>query len=252
MDISSGNCRTERASPRRWGFAVLAATLIALGGPAAAEPMDLGNAQARWVTVRFEISPAELPGQFDSVYGPPLTAWLEAEAGTTRMRLTIPGAAVEANLVDQEDPIPGSFSDFVWTFDAETGHVHSAAVEGTVMRTLDWGLVTTRTKARLRFQMDTLRSAGYRKPRSVLGQPVNYFCDPEARRDCTQVRPRRYDPVTGYVNAVGPIEVENTVLGVRTFSTLGEAVFSEREAPRRVAQPRRTSTGVSTVIHSLR
>ena len=278
MDLSSGSCRMERAD---WRLRLMLAAWIALvglawlapSGPAAAEPMDLRNAEARFVTVRFETSPAELPGQFDAVYGVPLTAWLEPEPGTTRMRLTIPADAVERHLLGRQEPIPGSFSDFVWTFDAETGHVHSARVEGSVICHLDWGLVTSRAKARLRFEMDTFRTAGYRKPRSVLGQPVNSFCDPDEHGDCQRVSPLPYDPTTGYVNAVGPIDVENAVLGMRTFSTIGEAVFSDREAARaerdaspadlRVAttdteaagatqEPHGTAGGVPALVQTLR
>jgi len=221
--------RTDRGSRRLR----LAAALVAVAAAASssADPMDLANAEPRWVTVRFEVSPAEEPGRTDAVYGPPLSAWAEPEPDAARLRVTIPGRAVETHLVAGHDPVPGTFSDFVWSFDRATGHVHSATVEGTVVRTLDWGVARTRAKARLRFRMDTLHAAGFRTPRRVLGQPVSYFCDPDARDDCVRVRPHRYDPATGYVNAVGPIEVENPVLGMRTFSTLGEARFSELEAP---------------------
>jgi len=147
-------------------------------GPAAARstdlssaPMDLSNAEPRRVAVRFEVSPAEHPGRTDSVYTPPLAAWLEPEQRAARLRVTIPGPTVEAHLVAGHEPVPGSFSDFVWSFDPATGHVHSATVHGRVVRTLDWGLARTRARARLRFRMDTLGTAGFRAPHRVLASP---------------------------------------------------------------------------------
>jgi hypothetical protein len=222
--------RARRAGRRALALVAVLAGLAVGGVARAAPPMDLANAEPRWVEVRFEISPAEHPGRTDAVYSRPLSAWLEPEADDARLRVTISGPTVESHLVAEQEPVPGSFSDFVWSFDRSTGHVHSATVEGIVIRTLDWGIARTRARARLRFRMDTLRAAGFRTPRSVLGQPVSYFCDPDARDDCVRVRPHRYDRATGYVNAVGPIEVENPVLGMRTFSTLGEARFHEIEA----------------------
>jgi len=271
MEISGIGRRQERAGrgdrgPRRVGLraalvALVAAAPVALAA-AAAEPMDLANPEPRWVAVRFEVSPAEEPGRIDAVYGPPVTAWLEPEDDAAWLRVTIPGHAVESHIVAGHHPVPGTFSDFVWRFDRPTGNVQSATMEGIVVRTLDWGLARTRTNLRLRFHMDTLHAAGFREPRRVLGQSVSYFCDPDARDDCVRVRPRRYDPVTGYVNAVGSIDVENAVLGVRTFSTLGEAMFSELDAPdvrpaRDALEPdevaadaRRADTGMAGVRHT--
>jgi len=241
-DRRARRARRRSAPPpgdgRRVFAAALAVAALVLAGSTAAEPvafatarpMDLANPEPRWVAVRFEVSPAEQPGRIDAVYSRALTGWLESE-DDTHSRVTISGPTIESHLVAAEEPIPGSFSDFVWSFDRRTGHVRSATMEGVVMRTLDWGIARTRARVRLRFRMDTLRAAGFRAPRRVLGQPVSYFCDPDSRNDCVRVRPRRYDPATGYVNAVGTIEVENPVLGMRTFSSLGEATFHEVDAP---------------------
>ena len=42
---------------------LLAAAALLLAIPAAAEPMDLSNPEARWVAVSFEVSPQDRPGQ---------------------------------------------------------------------------------------------------------------------------------------------------------------------------------------------
>ena len=44
-------------------YTVLALMALLLAAPAAAEPMDLSNPEARWVAVRFEVSPEDRPGQ---------------------------------------------------------------------------------------------------------------------------------------------------------------------------------------------
>jgi len=224
---------TKRVGAARWVAMATLATVLAGAGAAAEAPMDLADDEARWVSVRFEMSPVDRPRQVDAVYSAPLRGWLEPAAEAVR-RLTIPAASVETLLAD-EDPVPGTFSDFVWSFDPETGHVLSATLEGRVVRTLDWRVATTRTAARLRFRMDTLRAAGYRAPRRMLGETVMLYCDPGpgpgADDDCAPLHPRRYDPETGYVHAVGPIDVQAPIMRMRTLSTLSEARFSEWAGP---------------------
>ncbi len=194
---------------------------------ATAEPMDLGNPDARWVSVRFEVSPADRPGQIDTVYSDRIVARLEPGKHAGRVELTISGRAVEDQLLREHDPVPGSFSDFVWSFDAATGHVLSATVSGTLIRSLDLGLWTSQLEARVRFEMDTRRIAGFRGARRLLGQRVHHFCLPNPAEECHPVNASAYDSATGYVNAVGHVDVETRLMQLRTFSSLGEAIFSE-------------------------
>jgi hypothetical protein len=42
---------------------------------------------------------------------------------------------------------------------------------------------------------------------------------------------RTYNPITGYVNAVGAIGVDSGPIRFESFSPLGEAIFSELEYP---------------------
>lgn len=197
--------------------------MAGFGGVASAEPMDLSRSDARWVLVRFEASPDDLPGQTDTVYTPAYPAWLESDEASGRVRVTIPSAIVEAHLFDGHQPVPGSFSDFTWTFDADTGEVLSAEVEGRLWHHLAWGVSV---KAPVRVSMDTRRSAGFAPPRTLLGREYRSFCR-QGDEGCTLVEPRAYDPHSGYVNAVGEIRARSGPFRVRSFSPLGEAIFSE-------------------------
>jgi len=205
--------------------------LVLLLGAAdvAAEPMDLRNPEARWIEARFETSPLDRPGQTDSSYTPPIAAWLEPGDRPGEIRVTIHGPVVEEHLLTGEEPRPGSFSDFVWIFDADTGHVRSAAASGTVVRTLSLGFMTWKVDARIRIRMDTHSRAGFERRGGILGQEYHRFCVAEESSQCTLVDPRPYDPTTGYVNAVGDVSADSSLVQVRSFSPMGEAIFSELE-----------------------
>jgi len=211
------------------GIVLLAAAL----GPlqAIAKPMDLRDAKPRWVQVRFELSPPDQPGQTDTVYSPPFAAWLEPGERPGEVRITVDGRTVEQHLIPEQEPRPGSFSDFVWVFDAETGHVRSAQVSGAVRRQLRLGLANLKVTARIRVEMNTRSDAGFKKPAHLLGHRVHRFCAASDTGPCTLVPARSYDPNTGYVNAVGTIWANSGPFRFRSFSPLGEAIFSEIDDP---------------------
>jgi len=202
--------------------------LVTPTGPVGADPLDLHDARARPVQVVFELSPPEAPGRLDSHYSDPTRAWFEhgPEPGQATVRIT--SFSMEEVLV-RHQPIPGSFSDFVWLFDVHTGHVLSASVTGKFRKEVDWGLFSTHVETDTETRLSTRGRAGYRAPRTRLGHVVFEFCIDES--ECTNVPPRPYDFFTGYVNAVGSIHAR-VVGGVRTttFSPLGEAILSEIEA----------------------
>jgi hypothetical protein len=79
--------------------------------------------------------------------------------------------------------------------------------------------VTTRTRA------------GFEPGRVRLGQLVFQLCVRDGG-NCTIVEPARYDPRTGYVNAVGALVGRALGTAARSFSPLGEAIFSEVEGGR--------------------
>jgi hypothetical protein len=194
--------------------------------PAAADPVDLTDRRARPVRLALEISPPHLPAQLDRIYGDRVPAWLEPGPGAGEVSIRVAGPEVE-RLLDGFDPVPGSFGDFVWIFDAGTGHVLTSTLRGTIRQRLDWGFFETLVRAKIEARMTTLRPAGLRPPRSLLGRILFDHCGgPD--RDCILVPSRPYDAYTGYVNAVGSISARAAGgLSSQTFSPLGEAVFTE-------------------------
>ena len=211
------------------GIALIAAAFAPL--QALAEPMDLRDPEPRWVQVRFELSPPDRPGQTDTVYSPPFAAWLEPGERPGEVSVSVDGRTVEQHLLPDHEPRPGSFSDFVWIFDVETGHVRSAKVSGAVHQRLRLGLASWKVTARIRVEMNTRSDAGFTQPANLMGQRVRRFCAAADSGPCTLVPARTYDPITGYVNAVGAIGADSGPIRFESFSPLGEAIFSELDYP---------------------
>jgi hypothetical protein len=197
-----------------------------MAGAVAAEPLDLRDARPRPVRVAFEVSPTARPDALDVVYSAPLTAWLQAEPESGLVRVRVPGRAME-ELLAMHHPVPGSFGDYMWIFDAATGEVLTAGFKGRLWQIADFGLLQTRVETQIDVRVDTREAIGFRKPYTQLGQVIVDVCRPGAP-DCTRIAPARLDPRTGYVNAVGTIRASALGgLGALTFAPLGEAVFSE-------------------------
>ena len=212
------------------GFA-LAVIATCWLGQATAEPLDLNNAEPRGLVVAFEVSPREVPDRINTTYTRDFPANLEPGDRDGEIRVVIAAQIIEQYLFGAEDPVPGSFSDFVWTFDIETGHVISATVRGRVSRKLDWGIVTTHAKADIEVEMGTARTAGFNTPTRILGQLFFRHCTVRTRRGCTLVEATPFDPTTGYVNAIGGMWVHSYAMNLYSFSPLGEAVFRELNPP---------------------
>jgi hypothetical protein len=203
-------------------------TLLLVASAASAKPLDLRDASPREIQVAFEVSPTERPDALGLVYSKPLPASLEPGFAPTQRRVRVPAAAMES-LLAHFDPVSGSFSDYVWTFDAETGEVLSASFQGVLRRPLDLGLFAAHIETHIEVRVATHHPIGYRAPRVRLGQVVVGTCEPGAGEDCTAMLPLPLDPRTGYVNAVGTIQARAAGgLGALTFAPLGEAIFSER------------------------
>jgi hypothetical protein len=220
---------------KSWLVVVLLAS-----GTAVAEPMDLQDPRPRWVHVAFETSPPNEPGRLDSLYAPELPAWLEP-AGPGRLRVTVARGLVERYLMAAYDPKPGSFDDFVWLFDAQSGHVIAARLNGTIRRTLDWGLFQSTVETDIHIELDTRGPAGFERPYQLLGQTVFGFCRGGQGDRCTEVAAVPYRPERGYVNAVGKLHARSHRLRADAFAPLGEAVFSEAFRP--ASPPIRTAAG---------
>jgi len=236
------------ALTRHAAASMIALALTALlSADALAEPLRLDDATPRWIEVSFELSPRSHPGQLDTFYGPPLRAWLEplpqgapqpraAGQGTaaehpSHLRIRIPGSSVERFLLHDDHPVPGSFSDYEWLIDTRSGEVETARLRGSVWRELDLGIARARVKADLDIALSTRAAAGFRKARRFFGLTIHSYCDPQDQASCTRVEPKALDRASGYVNAVGPIEVRSKIVSVQTFSPLGEAIFREAAGP---------------------
>lgn len=192
--------------------------------------MDLDDPRPRAVGVRFENSPSDRPGQLATAYTDEIEGWLEPD-GPQRLRVTVPGRSVERGFFYRQRLQPGSFSDFVWIFDRATGDVVSASLRGTLIRSYDLGIMDSEIATPFEAFMTTSVAAGYVPSKRMFGQLVFPHCGDESA-GCTLVPPRRYDRHTGYVNAVGSIVGRALGFSARTFSALGEAVFSERPLSR--------------------
>ena len=200
----------------------------------AAQPMRLDDSTPRWVSVKFETSASDHPELLDRRYGPPYRAWLEPAAdGTIRVR--IDGGVLEQSLFRDRNPVPGSFSDYIWSFEPRTGDVLSASFSGRVTHALSWGLGTIDVEARVEARMTTMQPGGFRPARPVWGSRLHGFCDDLSASGCTLVSPRRLDRSSGYVNAPGFLRIDSRFLDFSTFSALGEAQFSELDEPSQLA-----------------
>jgi hypothetical protein len=206
------------------------AALVLFSGSALAAPMDLQDLRPRWVAVEFEVSPAAKPYQLRMVYSERVLAWFEPAEEFGQVRVTVDAGVVERRLLSEQNPKLGSFSNFVWIFDAATGDVLSAALTGTLFRRLDWGIARADVEAEITAEMSTAGVAGFKPPLRLLGNVFHRFCDDAETSRCTLVEGSRYDFESGYVNAVGKMKVGSSAVSLRVFSPLGEAVFSELKA----------------------
>jgi hypothetical protein len=177
--------------------------------------------------VAFERSPESEPGRLRDRFTQAFPAWLEPGPEAGQVQVTIDRRIVEAHLLDDYSPVPGSFSDFVWVFDVETGHVRSARLAGKVVTPMHFGFVRTRTVTRLAVDMNSHELAGFRESSQILGNRMFPYCsDPDSLR-CHLVPGYALDPETGYVNAVGSIAARTGPVEVWSFSPMGEALFLE-------------------------
>jgi hypothetical protein len=218
-EIPQNPCRPAAAAIVFW--------LILAPAHAGAAGLDLGDPTPRWIEVAFEVSPRDEPGRLRGRFSKSFKAWLEPGPEVGQIQVTIDRDIVESHLVAQHAPVPGSFSDFVWVFDAESGHVVSARLEGAVVTPMDFGIVRTTAVTRLNVDMTSRTRAGFRRSSRILGNELFPFCsDPDSMR-CQIVPGYALDRDSGYVNAVGAIAARTGPVEVRSFSPLGEALFRE-------------------------
>lgn len=214
---------------RIWLLAICASAAAVASPTASADPLDLRDPRPRAITVRFENSPGDAPAQLATSYTVEIPARFDTDAATGHRVVRVAGADVERSYFHRQRLQPGSFSDYVWTFDPETGDVVSASLSGVFIRRLELGPLHKEVDTHFEARLTTLRDAGFEEGRHVFGQLVFPLCE-EPAAGCTFVPRTRLDARTGYVNAVGSIGAHVLGVSARTFASIGEAIFSEAEA----------------------
>lgn len=219
-----------RMSGRHTWLAVAILASLGSTGSVYAEPLDLTNRTSRDVFVRFETSSRAMPAALDRNYTDLVPARFEP-GPDGQVLVVIKGHYVAQYLFAGQEVVGDSFSDFVWTFDSETGDVIEAQFGGEIVQWVDWGFGASATRARIHVRMSTRELAGFRERLNVFGNLVFRHCNPAtaSRSRCHAVDPVRFDRKSGYVNAVGAIDVKTLVgIGTTSFSPLGEAIFLEQ------------------------
>lgn len=195
-----------------------------------AGPLDLQDPTPRWIEVRFEVSPASEPGRLNRRWSSIRVAHFEPSSVRSSVQIRIPSAEIEAHLATTGIQIvAGSFSDFVWILDSGSGHVVQAEMTGRVRERFWIGPIPTSATVEIQVEMTTHAAAGFRPSGGVFGLRTHAFCSPpEHPPACVLVAPIRFDPISGYVNAVGSLVASVAIAKIRAFSPLGEVLFSER------------------------
>ena len=217
----------------RSAIALVAVSTLLLGTGAVADAaqaggLDLTDPTPRTVFVRFENSGASKPGGLKHSFDAPVKAWFSPGPAPGQAQVRIRGAQMEQVITNYE-PVPGSFTDFVWTFDVESGHVVKAVLDGVVTSKVDWGLFESEVETAISMDLNTQREAGYMPAVERFGHTVFEFCE-QASAPCERVPPAALD-ASGYVNAVGPVTA--TAIGglwTQSFSPMGEVMIEESEA----------------------
>ena len=223
------------------GFAIAAAIGLLTGKPeaAAGQPMDLGRQESRWVEVQVATA---LPGDREPRLSAPALGWYEVGPGSTQRTVRVPGAEVERIFLADRHPVERSFSDFVWIFDARTGHVQSASFSGLVDQPIRLGPLQLWARVSIAVELSTLVTGGYSKPHPLGGQTVVGYCPDSTAQGCTAVSPSVYETATGWVRANGAVCAAWHSLRTLAYTSLGHARFQELEPGEEVAGPRKLLT----------
>jgi len=188
--------------------------------------MDLTDSSARSIFVQFKLLDSDTPEGVDEMFSEPFVAQFHRVGDSERFTVTLPGTVLE-KLMSSQNAEPGSFSEFVWTFDGVTGEVVSAAVSGTLNQPVDFGFINVHVDANIDIRLNTLEPAGRGKPRKLMGHTFSKFCTDAADEDCQLFEPVDYDTRTGLVQAVGSLSAKTSFITTRTLAPFGKAIFSE-------------------------
>jgi hypothetical protein len=210
-------------------LAVCVAILALLTDPTramAGDAMDLERLEPRWVEVQVVTTS---PGDPVPRFSEPVAAWYEAEEAWRTV--TIPGGAVERIFFAERSPVEQCFSDFVWVFDAATGHVTSASFSGLVDEPIRIGPVRSSARVRILVALSTRVTGGYDAPRELAGRTVIAYCPDVERAGCTAVTSSTYDPESGWVRANGAVCAVWHSFRTLAYTSLGQARFRELDRP---------------------
>lgn len=187
--------------------------------------MDLARRQARWVTVEAVITS---PDATHERLSQPARAWYEVGARPGERIVTVPGHEVERVLFADRTPVDGSFSDFVWVFDATTGHVVSASLSGSISEPIRLGPLRTAAEVSIEILVSTRISGGYQPPHRIAGKTVIGYCADPSLPDCHPVPIAAYDRASGWVRSAGAVCASWRSLRTLAYTSLGQARFTER------------------------
>ncbi len=208
---------------------LMAGTTRAIAGGA----MELARLEPRWVTVQVVTT---IPGDRELRLSEPAIAWYQADPGSRRRTVTVPGSQVERVFFANRSPVDHSFSDFVWVFDAATGHVSSASFSGLVDERIRVGPLRTSARVAIAVEVSTHVPGGYLAPRELAGRTVVGYCPDPTQAGCTAVASTVYDPESGWVRANGAVCAAWHSLRTLAYTSLGQAKFRELDlSPRRDA-----------------
>ena len=208
-------------------FASLLVGALALATPpraVAEKAMDLARAESRWVSVQVTTS---LPGQDPQRLSDAVRAWYAPVRGTSRRTVRVPGALVERSLLAERQPVAGSFSDFVWVFEAATGHVLSASFAGRIDEPVRIGPFRSSARVSIVTHLSTRVMGGYRVVRQIAGHTILGFCRASRDAACVPVTGAAYDRSSGWVRANGAVCASWRSLRTLAYTSLGHARFRE-------------------------
>lgn len=200
------------------------AALVGAGSAAAGPPMDLARREHRWVEVRVVTTP---PDARRPRLSQPARAWYTVGPRPHQRTVTVPGPSVERAFFADRRPLRQSFTDFVWVFDASTGHVVSAGFSGEVVEPVRFGPFQASARVSIAIALSTLAPGGYREPRELAGRRVFGYCADPEHPDCTSVASAAYDPGSGWVEANGAVCASWRSLRTLAYTSLGRARFAE-------------------------
>src|SRR5262249_49097944 len=137
-----------------------------------ARPMDPSRLESRWVAMQV-IRGA--PGTPEVHLSEPALAWYEVGPEKTQRTVRVPGLEVERVLMPDRHPVDGSFSDFVWIFDVETGDVLSASLSGELNQPIRLGPLQMSSRVSIAVDLNTFVVGGYTPVRELGGQTMTGF-----------------------------------------------------------------------------